>query len=113
MTPGIYNIPTQYEGDTFDGFQITITQTSEGTTTPINLLGTTITSKFKQDGTVVLDLSEGSGITIVDDEAGIFKIDSFTVPSTGMYEYDIQFVYADGSVKTYLRGSMKVVDQIT
>lgn len=114
MTPASYDLPNQYAGDTFDGFQLTITETLSGITTPIDLGNVTITSKFKQNGAIVLDLSEGSGITIVDAESGIFKLDKFTVPSAGTYQYDIQFVYdSDGSVKTYLRGRMTVIDQIT
>lgn len=114
MIPAVYNIPTQYAGDTFDGFQITVTQTSSDVTIPINLDGITLACKFKKSGTTVLDLTEGSGITIIDAEDGVFKIDAFSIPTeTGSYNYDIQFTYSDGSVKTYIRGFMKVIEQIT
>lgn len=114
MTPATYNIPNQYAGDTFDGFQVTVTQTSNDVTTPINLTNITIACKFKKDSSTVLDLTEGSGITIVDAEDGIFKIDAFSVPTdAGTYNYDIQFTYSSGSVKTYMRGTMKVIQQIT
>jgi hypothetical protein len=114
MIPAVYNIPNQYAGDTFDGFQVTVTQTSNDVTTPINLDGITLACKFKKDGATVLDLTEGSGITIVDAADGIFKLDAFSVPTeTGNYNYDIQFTYSGGSVKTYMRGTMRVIQQVT
>ena len=116
MTPKRYNFKPHVAGDTFDGIQITMTLTSSGVTAPIDLTSMAIKIVFKkQDLTpVITTLEIGSGITIDDAVNGVFSVDPFTVWATPyLYEYDMQFTYGGGDVKTYMVGFFDVKPQIT
>lgn len=110
---GNYNFKPQVAGDTFDGISLTITEDG----TPIDL---TTVSEIKivfirrNTSSAASTLTDGSGITIDDAAAGEFSIDPFTVWTTaGEYDYDLQFTYTGGDVKTYLKGTMEVYVQVT
>lgn len=111
-----YNFKPHIAGDTFNGLSFTVTLTSGAVTAPIDLTDVDIKVVFKKQGisTVVSTLEIGSGITLDDAVNGEFSIDAFTVFTTPYtYEYDMQFTYASGVVKTYLKGFFKVLEQIS
>lgn len=114
MVPARYDFPALYEGDTHDGLSVTVETTSGGSTSPVDLSTVAIAMQVRDlSGTLALDLSVGSGITKTDAVNGVFRVDAFTVPAAGSYEYDIEFTYADSSVKTYMGGKMMVVAGVT
>lgn len=116
MTPSNYNFTDQYFGDTFDGvtFELKYLNTEE----PIDLTGCTINMEFRygKDGALLQRrLSTQTGEIIIEDEVnGIVKMNNFMVDwPPRVYIYDMEFVYPNGEVKTYLKGSMKVYPDIT
>ena len=69
-------------------------------------------AKLKETGTVVKEISVGSGITIVDVN-GVFSIDSFDVTfGAGFYVYDIE-VTSGSDIRTYVKGSLTVKQDVT
>ena len=115
MIAGTYNIPTQTNGDTFDGVQFTVTKTIDNTTTPVDLTDCRIFSQIKDSrGIVVRDMSIDNGITVTDAVNGVFQVDSFIVDlGIGTFVYDIQTIFPDGTVKTYVKGAFGVVQDVT
>ena len=114
MVPATYNFPNLYEGDTHDGLSITVETTSGGTSSPVDLTNVAIAMQVRNNaGALALDLSVGSGITKTDAANGVFRVDAFTAPAAGVYAYDIEFTYADGTVKTYMGGAMAVKAGVT
>jgi len=115
MISGVYNIPTQVNGDTFDGVQFTLTSTVDSVTTPIDLTDCLLFSQIKDSkGIVVRDMSISNGITVTDAVNGVFRIDSFLLTiGVGVFVYDIQLIYNSGVVKTYIKGQLTVVPDIT
>ena len=113
--PGVVNIANHYKGDTFDGIQYTILNSSDNL--PIDLTGATIKSQFRKSnrkGSIILEITDGVGITVSDAVNGIFEIDSFLLdwqPST--YYYDIEITFSNGVVKTYIEGTLIVNQDIT
>lgn len=116
MLPGSYDISRQYAGDTFDGLRLTLTRTEDEVTTPIDLTGATVTfhlNALSKNGTEVLNLSSGSGITVEDAEGGVFRIDPFRVPaSPGNYFYAVRVLFPADVVKTYVEGKFPVSESV-
>lgn len=114
MIPALYDFTKAVEGDTHDGVSITVTTTTGNTTTPINLTSVAIAMQVRSaTDAIALNLAVGSGITKTSAAAGIFTVDAFTVPAAGVYTYDIEFTYADSSVKTYMSGHITSVAGVT
>ena len=110
MIPAVYNFPKATEGDTHDG--VTVTVKSGGAA--IDLTNITIAMQVRNNAdAVTLDLTVGSGLTKTNAAGGVFKVDAFTMPAAGTYSYDIQFTYADSSVKTYMSGFITSVAGVT
>lgn len=111
-----YDFKPHTAGDTFNGVTITMTLTADAVTNPIDLTGVAIKIQFMKqyETTVVKTLEIGSGITIDNATAGVFSIDPFTVFTTPYtYEYDMQFTFSGGDVKTYMKGFFYSKKQIT
>ena len=112
---GTYNIGDHKKGDTFDGVRFTLTKSSDSS--PIDLTGASIACKFRKQtktGTVVADLSIGSGITVVDAVNGIFDIDAFDIDWSPLrYYYDVEITFASGVIKTYIEGTLTVIQDVT
>ena len=113
--PGIVNINNHYKGDTFDGIRYTILNSSDNL--PIDLTAATIKSQFRKSakkGTVIKEVTDGVGITISDAVNGIFEIDSFIIDwEVSTYYYDIEITFSNGVVKTYIEGTLTVIQDIT
>lgn len=107
MTPGIYNFPDQTQGTTFDGveFQVNVDDVA------MNLAGVTIKVVMRSSLNNQIFLKQaGSGITVTDAAAGIFRIDPFAITyPIGTYSYDITFVFTSGAIKTYIKGTIKII----
>ena len=114
-TIATYNIPDHYKGDTFKG--LAFNMQNQTTSAPIDLTDSEIKIQFRSGsniGTVQKELSIGSGITLVDAINGQFAIDAFVIDwRAGMNYYDIQITYPDGKVKTYIKGTLKIIDDVT
>jgi hypothetical protein len=115
MAVGTYNFPIQQEGDTFNSVQFTCTTTSNAVTTPIDLTSVSIKMQLRKtyQSEALLTLESGSGITITDAVNGVFRIDEFINISAYNYLYDIQFTYNSGVVKTYVKGFLEVLKEVT
>lgn len=107
-----YNI-VAYNGDTYPGcsFQINVNDT------PLDLTGAAIEMHVRKtrDSDAVLDLDLDSGLTIIDDANGEFKINEqiISIAEPGGYIYDIEITLADGTVKTYIQGDFVIIGDIT
>jgi hypothetical protein len=112
---GKYNIPDHYKNDTFDGLSFALKYTDDDT--PIDLTGASIKVQFRRNserGTLAKELNIGTGITMLDDANGAFQIDSFIIDwNADIYYYDVEITYADAVVKTYVKGKLKVIQDIT
>lgn len=119
MVPGTYDFKTQRSGDTVKGVKMTITRTSMGTTTPIDLTGMVIRMQVKKDKCfdAIVDLSSANAgeITIEDAVNGVFCIEDFICPSVKTFSYihDIEFTYPNGVVETYLSGKFPIQGDVT
>lgn len=115
--PAKYDITGLYRNDYYPGFQVTITQTVSDVTTPIDLTGYTLRLQIKKcadDETAIVDLTNGSGITLTDAANGIATIDGFNVPDVfGTYVYDLQYTTAGGQTTTYLVGTVTIEKDVT
>ena len=115
MTPTTYKINDQYKGDTFNGVTFTLKEGADKT--PIDLTGATILSQFRTKevtGAIQQSFSIGSGITVGNATGGVFSFDAFVLDwNTGTFFYDIQITFTDGSVRTYVKGTLNVIQDIT
>ena len=88
-----------------------------GVGVPIDITGWTFRIQFRykgKTGKVALDVTDGSGITIVDAVNGIIQLDAFKLTWVeGLYFFDIQCVKDNGDDKTFIQGSMKVIQDTT
>lgn len=111
----IFNIPDQYNGDSFE--EVTFNFYVNDTDSPTNLSNATpkIQIRNKKDlNTVVETLTINNGLVWVNQSQGKFKILKSTPIDwgAGIYLYDLQ-VTDSGKVKTYLKGYIKVLSEIT
>ena len=110
-----YKIADHYKGDTFDGVQFTLLNSTDNI--PINLTGCAIKIQFKKSaayGTLQKEITNTAGITIVDAVNGVFKIDAFLINwSEANYYYDIEITFPNGLVKTYIKGTLAIIRDVT
>lgn len=122
--PSIFNIPDQYNGDTFEEVRFNMYVNSVSDSTRKSLLSSVarIQIKNKKDLSTVVDTwstdpSNGK-LQWISQENGQFKI-SISDPidyGAGTYVYDLQITYNNvnpAKVKTYLKGEFKVLNEIT
>jgi hypothetical protein len=111
----VVKIDNQYKGDTYDGVQFTLLNTEDSSA--INLTGVAIKIQFRYDskiGGIQKEITNGNGVTISNAVAGIFSIDSFLIDwSPDIYYFDIQMTFPNGVVRTYIQGTIKVIQDIT
>jgi len=109
-----YNIPDHLRGDTWNGIT-SITFSKDGI--PLSLLGASISMQFRKqvDGPVTLELTtDNEGIVITDPSNGIIQIvPTLITMQYGTYQYDLEVTLVDGTVKTYMKGTWKIVPDIT
>jgi len=122
--PSIFNIPDQYNGDTFEEVRFNMYVNSVSDSTRKSLLSSVakIQIKNKKDLSTVVDTwstdPANGKLQWISQENGQFKI-SISDPidyGAGTYVYDLQITYNNVSpakVKTYLKGEFKVLNEIT
>ncbi len=108
------NFPDRVFGTTFK--VVTYTMTDENGN-PIDLTGYLIEIAFKKqanaDAAKFLSSNTG-GITITDAANGVWQIDSFVINMPpALYLYDIKTTDSFGVIEDYVRGSFKVLQNIT
>jgi hypothetical protein len=111
-----YNFPNQYNGDSFDIITFNFFTDSATNGNEIDLTGATPRMQVRKDviGDLVKTFTIGDGLEWVDQSTGIFRTTSFIVDwGWGEYDYDLQITYSSGRVKTYLKGKIKVNQEIT
>jgi hypothetical protein len=110
-----YKILNQYKNDTFDGVRFTLKDTD--TLTPISLVDATIKTQFRyrsETGRIVKTITELDGITVEDAVNGIFKFNPFVIDwEADIYYYDVQITFSNEVIKTYIKGTVKVIQDIT
>ena len=112
MTPANLNLGGYVRGDTINAKRFTLTKTVDAVTSAIDLTGAAITItfvKFQQK----ITKSIGSGVTVITADAGIFELDSFSLPTVGDWAFDVQITFAGGDVKTYLTGTVTITKDST
>jgi|TARA_R110000822_G_scaffold152112_8_gene291343 hypothetical protein len=112
MIPAIYNYPPHYRGDTLDSF--TINLSTDGT--PTNLEGVTLRAQYRKpfNGATVREISIGAGITVSSPASGTVIIDKFVCNfDPGSYVWDLEFTLTNGDIKTYLRGTINIINDRT
>jgi len=113
----IYNIPNQYNGDTFEQITFNFYNTSSDAGNEIDLNGATPKMDIRRGnsrGKVVKQLTIGDGLEWVNQSLGQFRTQAFLIDwGGGDYVYDLQITYSSTSVTTYIKGSFKVTEDIT
>ena len=112
MIPGVANLGTWVRGDTISQKQVTLTQTVDSVTTPVDLTGVGIALTFQNHNDKV-QKSIGAGVTLTDAVNGVFRIDKFALEEKGEWHYDLQFIFPNGDVKTYLAGTVTILNDVT
>lgn len=111
----IVQIDNQYKGDTYDGVQFTLLNTEDNS--PIDLTGVNIKIQFRYNskiGDLQKEINNGDGVTISDAVNGVFSIDPFLIDwKPDLYFFDIQITFLNGIVRTYIQGTIKVIQDVT
>lgn len=110
-----YNFADKVKGDTLEPITFTVTVNAA----PLNLTNCTILIQFKKQPCLAYDYQMGSsvaigGVTITDAVNGEFRIDEQVLNwKAAKYYYDIQFTWTDGTVKTYIGGTIEIKQDVT
>ena len=112
-TIGQYRIPDKVKGDTFDAILFTFTD-SVGA---IDLTDCTAKMQFRRSKTsgLALELNTTSGLTLTDAENGVLQVDEIESLSldAGCYVWDIEITFPDDTKKTYIEGTMEVLQDVS
>ena len=109
------NLENRIKNDTFASVNFNI---KDGLGAAIDLTGASVQIQFRyrcKTGTVLKDVSIGTGITVTTPTNGIITLDAFT-PITwevDTYYYDVQITFSDGRIKTYVQGTVKILQDTT
>jgi hypothetical protein len=109
------NLRDRIKGDTFSSVNFTFLDSLGD---PIDLTDATIRIMFRyrcNTGAVVKTMSIGSGLTVASPTSGVVTLNAFT-PITfevDTYYYDVEITFDDGTIKTYVKGTFKVLQDIT
>lgn len=108
VIPVIYNFKNHYKGSSFLALRVKLN---------FDITGATILCQIRPDinSTPVHEWRTEINITIINASIGDFvlnQINSFDPPPC-RYIYDLQVVLANGTSQTYLRGKLKVIQDIT
>jgi len=106
--PQIYNFQDHYKGSTLSPLAIKFN---------FSIVGATITCQIKtQSGSPVIhEWKTGVNITVVNDTTGeivLEQVNKFN-PAAGNYVYDLQIDFGDGTSQSYIKGNLKVIQDIT
>lgn len=108
VIPAIYNLQNHYRGSSFSALHIKLN---------LDITGAEIICQIKPDvdTPAIHQWITGTNITIIDAPTGEFLLDQIDVfdPEPCRYIYDLQITFADGTCETYLKGKIKVIQDIT
>ena len=116
MAAGVYNFTIE------QGATLTRTftaYTDADATLPLDLTGYTARMKIRQDpsATVIISLTNGSGITLGGTAGTIIVVISAAVTTTlddgYVYRYDLELIAADGAVTRLVKGLITVDPEVT
>ena len=100
-----------------DTWEFNVTLVDKDTQVPLDLTGATVRLDVRASHTasaVSLPLSEGDGITVPSPKTqGIIQVSKDAAISDGTYVYDLQVEFSGGKRKTYLRGQLTVLPEVT
>jgi len=112
--PERYCLPSILTGDTFPG--LTVDSITINGAAPTSALAS-VRMDFRTAPAATsadLSLSNGSGITIDDAANYGFTVDAFDVAlDPALYYFDIETTDADGTIRTYLKGTWQVSRDVT
>lgn len=112
MTPEKLHLPTAYRNNTYSEISFTF---SDVDNYPVDLTDASVRMEFRQKGDLrkCYDTYDGT-IVISDTLLGTVKIPEHIIDlDEGVYVYDITVTFPSGKVKTYYRGRIEVVGNIT
>lgn len=114
MTPGCFDWPAQYAGDTAELQEIQIVEDGF----PVDLTGATVRMQVRQGPGQPILISNtsvaSSGIVISDATEGTFKVGGYENPDIeAALIYDIEVEFSNGDIRTYLTGSYLIYAQVT
>ena len=112
-TYGVYDYWDYIKGSSTESIIFTLTDQNDN---PINLTDINAFVQFRKSnetGALVKDFSVGNGITLVDASNGVIQIDSFIIDfEVGIYFYDLKIEFNSNKIKTYIKGSLKVLQNV-
>ena len=106
---------THVNGDTFDEVALAVTINGVKADFTDAIIRMQLRKK-DCDLKAVLSLTSvaNAGLTIVDAVNGIFKINKQVINvDVYNYVYDIEIEFADGTIKTYIRGNFNILAEVT
>jgi len=108
VIPSIHNLKDHYKGSTLSPLGLKFNS---------DLTGAVVVCQIRKDfkSTVVHEWKTGVNITVVDlltGEIVLNQVNEFK-PEAGIYMYDLQITFVDGTCQTYIKGSITVVQDIT
>ena len=108
IIPAVYHLQNHYKGSSFSPMHIRLN---------LDITGAEIICQIKKDvdSNPVHEWRTGTNITVVDAPTGEFilnQIDEFN-PEPCKYIYDLQVKFTNGNCQTYLKGKIKVIQDIT
>lgn len=104
-----YNFPDHIKNDTFDGISFTVNVNGS----PLNLTGASILASFKKNFDTTKTLASPDDITITVPTSGQFTIDQKVIDwPAGTYNYDIAMTLNTGVIKTYIKGTWTIVEDL-
>jgi len=108
MIPAEYNLKNHYKGSTFAPIGIKFN---------FDITGATLICQIKKDENwqYIHQWKTGENITVIDLETGHISLNqilNFDAPA-GNYVFDFQINYANGTSQTYIKGNLKIVQDIT
>lgn len=112
-----YNFPDAVCGDTYNTIAMQITCGIDiDNQEPVDLTGAKISMWFKNSmGRKKLEFStETDGINITDAANGefVFELGKIEI-EPGIYNHDVEIEFADGTIKTYIKGTINILEDIT
>lgn len=104
-----YDFPDHIKNDTFNGIIFTVNVNGS----PLDLTSASIKASFKRNFDPTITLVTPTGLTITDASGGEFKIEPFIVDwPSGTYSYDIAITLITGVIKTYIKGTWDIVEDL-
>ena len=99
------------KGDTFNKVQFEYIGVDG---TPLDLTGTLIEIDFMYKCKTGMKVREAKtttgGVDLIDPTNGMFDLESFICDwAIGTYHWDVKVTFTDGTVKTYIQGTVKIL----